>query len=243
MLVTSWQVATVEEIRFETYRVKTVVLRLPQWIQHIAGQYYDVRLTAPDGYQAQRSYSVGSAPSKIGLIEFSIELVPDGEISTYIFKVLKVGDQLEVRGPLGGPFTWSKCVSGPLFLIGGGTGIVPLMSIFRDKFESSPESQIALLYSIRSEQDMIFTDALKSLNLLDANARIDLTFTRIKPVSWEGNCRRIDLEMILGLSDFFQKTPNTFICGSSDFVSSITEIVIESNIPSEMVRTERFYGN
>ncbi|MCH2307326.1 MAG: FAD-binding oxidoreductase [SAR202 cluster bacterium] len=243
MVVTSWQYATVEEIRFETYRVKTVVLRLPNWVQHIAGQHYDVRLTAPDGYHAQRSYSVGSAPSKIGMIEFTIELIPDGEISGYFFKVLKVGDQLEVRGPLGGPFTWSKSVSGPLFLIGGGTGIVPLMSIFRDKFESSPQSQIALLYSIRSEQDIIFSDELKLLKLLDANSKINLTFTRIKPVLWEGDSKRIDLEMISGCLDFFQNIPNTYICGSSNFVSSISEMVIESNIPREMVRTERFYGN
>lgn len=243
MLVTSWQFATVEEIRFETYRVKTVVLRLPKWVQHIAGQYYDVRLTAPDGYQAQRSYSVGSAPSKIGFIEFTIELVPHGEISSYFFKVLKVGDQLEVRGPLGGPFTWSKFVTGPLFLIAGGTGIVPLMSIFRDKFESLPELQIALLYSIRSEQEIIFADELKLLNLPDVNSRINLTFTRIKPVLWEGDFRRIDLEMICECLDFFQNTPNIYICGSSSFVSSISEMVVESNIPREMVRTERFYGN
>jgi ferredoxin-NADP reductase len=223
--------------------VKTVVLRLPKWTQHIAGQHYDVRLTAPDGYQAQRSYSIGSAPSKVGLVEFSIELIPGGEISTYFFQVLKPGDHLEVRGPLGGPFTWSKSVNGPLFLIGGGTGIVPLMSIFRDKLESSSESQIALLYSTRSERDIIFSEELKSLNLLDSNSRIDLTFTRIKPVLWEGNCRRIDLEMISGLLDFFQKTPNTFICGSSNFVSNMSEMVIESYIPMEMVRTERFYGN
>ena len=243
MILTSWQIATVQEIRFETYRVKIFVLRLPNWIPHIAGQYYDVRLIAPDGYQAQRSYSVGSSPSKIGLIEFSIELIPDGEVSTHFFQVLKPGDHLEVRGPLGGPFTWSKSVDGSLFLIGGGTGIVPLVSIFRDKLELTPKSQITLLYSIRSERDIIFSEELKSWGELGGNSKIALTFTRIEPTLWMGDDRRIDVEMVSGLLNFFKDTPNTFICGSSNFVGSVSQMILECGVPLETVRTERFYGS
>ncbi len=123
-----WQIGTVEEVRVETYRVKTFTLRLPEWRPFKPGQHFDVRLTAPDGYQAQRSYSIASAPETKGLLELTIEKVPDGEVSPYFHDVVRAGDEVELRGPIGGPFTWTKDVGGPLLLIAGGSGIVPLMS-------------------------------------------------------------------------------------------------------------------
>ncbi len=156
----SWQQATLEQIVVETHRVKSFTLRLPKWARYKPGQHVDVRLTAPDGYQAQRSYSIASAPENEGVIALSIELIADGEVSPFFHEIVQLGDEIEVRGPIGGPFTWTPALGGPLLLVGGGSGVVPLMSMLRHRANVAPEVPALLLYSSRSVDEVIYREQL-----------------------------------------------------------------------------------
>src|SRR5689334_22050084 len=153
-----WQIATVQAIRLETAQVKTFTLALPAWTPHRAGQHYDLRLTAPDGYQAQRSYSIASAPERAGEIELTIERLEDGEVSSYLHDVVVVGDQIEVRGPIGGYFVWEAAMGGPLLLVAGGSGLVPLMAMLRHRMAAGAAVATRLLYSSRTPEDVIYRD-------------------------------------------------------------------------------------
>src|SRR5215216_5077672 len=156
-----WQIATVTAITPETSNVKTLTLALPAWMPHRAGQHYDLRLTAPDGYQAQRSYSIASEPERTGEIDLTIERLPDGEISTYLHDVVVVGDLVELRGPIGGHFVWEARFGGPLLLVGGGSGVVPLMAMLRHRAAAGSDVRTRLLYSSRTPEDVIYADELE----------------------------------------------------------------------------------
>ena len=236
----SWQIGTVEKVRVETYRVKTFAFRLPEWSPFKSGQHFDVRLTAPDGYQAQRSYSIASAPEKKGLIELTIEKVPNGEVSPYFHDVVRVGDDVELRGPIGGPFTWTKDIGGPLLLIAGGSGIVPLMSIVRHRQNVAPEVEALVLYSSRSVDDIIYKDELEKAESEDARLMVNHTVTRSQPDGWSGYSRRIDKAMLAEALSSSHGAPNAYVCGPTPLVEAVSNGLVELGLPAEKVRTERF---
>ena len=191
-----WQIATVKAIQVETPRVKTFTLSLPDWRAHQPGQHYDVRLTAPDGYQAQRSYSVASEPERKGVIDLTVEYLEDGEVSSYMHEVLVPGDLIEVRGPIGGYFVWRAALGGPLLLVAGGSGIVPLMSMLRHRAVSGAAVPTRLLYSSRSLEDVIYREELETLQSADTGLEVFHTLTRTQPPGWTGYARRIDDRML-----------------------------------------------
>ena len=192
-----WQIATLTEVKLETPNVKSFTLALPNWIRHRAGQHYDLRLTAPDGYQAQRSYSIASEPDQEGEIDLTVERIEDGEVSTYLHDVLVPGDRLEVRGPIGGYFVWEAgSVPGPLVLIGGGSGVVPLMSMIRHRAVTGSKVPARLLYSARAFEDIIYFNELEKLRADGSGLEVFYTLTRSQPPNWKGYNRRIDDQML-----------------------------------------------
>ena len=235
----AWRFATVERVVVETFRVKTFTFRLPEWRPFKAGQHYDVRLTAPDGYQAQRSYSIASPPERERVIDLTIELMDGGEVSPYFHEIVEPGDQIEMRGPIGGPFTWTPEQGGPLLLVGGGSGIVPLMSMARHRALSASEVPGAILFSSRSFEHIIYRKELERLN--GGAFRVVHTLTRDAPVGWTGYDRRIDARMVRETLDGLGGgTPKAFICGSSPFVEAASAALIEAGVPFDAIRTERF---
>src|SRR5919202_4801415 len=187
-----WQIATVKRIHQENHRVRTFTLTLPEWQPHRAGQHYDLRLTAPDGYQAQRSYSIASAPERAGEIDLTVERLEDGEVSSYLHDVLVVGDQIEVRGPIGGYFVWEAGLGGPLLLIAGGSGIVPLMAMLRHRAATGSRIPTRLLYSARTPEDVIYRTELEQLAASGTGLEVIPTLTRAQPAGWTRYARRID---------------------------------------------------
>ena len=245
-----WQLATVERVTVETYRARTFTLRLSDPRPFLAGQHYDVRLTAPDDYQAQRSYSVASAPGDpSAAIDLTVELIPEGEVSPYFHEVVQAGDTLEVRGPIGGPFTWTPEMGGPLFLIAGGSGIVPLRSILAHKIAVLPKAPALLLYSARSADDIIYRHWLDSSTLPEMQTSIRYTLTRRQPPGWTGYARRVDAAMLaqcldtLGTLDAIgagRLAPLCYVCGPTGFVEAVADTLLEVGVPEERIRTERF---
>jgi ferredoxin-NADP reductase len=187
-----WQVATVRAIRAETASARTIVLDLPEWRGHVAGQHVDVRLTAEDGYQAQRSYSIASAPETADL-ELTVERLDDGEVSPYLADEVREGDQFEIRGPIGGWFTWSAEDGGPLLLLAGGSGVVPLMAMLRHRAARRSTVDARLLLSARTLDDVIYRDELMALGT-DNGVRLAITLTRAQPDGWQGYDRRVDAD-------------------------------------------------
>jgi ferredoxin-NADP reductase len=222
-----WQVATVTSIIPETPRVKSFRLRLPMWMPHLPGQHYDVRLTAPDGYRAQRSYSVASSPLDEGEIELTIDRLEDGEVSPYFHDVLVEGDLVEVRGPFASYFVWRG--EAPVLLIGGGSGVVPLMAILRHRRRAMPDVPMRLIYSVRWPEDVIYADEL--------GGEATLTYTREPPDGWTGHTGRIDEPMIEG-ANLDQAT--AFTCGSNGFVETASQLLLARGFEAQRIRTERF---
>ena len=244
-----WQVATVSAVKRETGDVKTFMLEPDGGpMSFVAGQHIDVRLTAPDGYQAQRSYSIASAPERPGCIDITIELLEDGEVSPYFHYVVEPGDQVEFRGPIGGPFTWRARKGARLLLIGGGSGVVPLMSMLRHRVASGmADIPAVLLYSSRTDHHIIYRGELDDIDAADANVEVLHTLTRHQPPRWAGRRRRVDLEMVrdaLGLLEGLGSDSDgdvlCYICGPSDFVENSAQFAVELGIAPESVRTERF---
>jgi ferredoxin-NADP reductase len=223
----AWQIATVVSIRRETPTVKSFRLDLPMWMPHLPGQHYDVRLTAEDGYRAQRSYSVGSSPLDAGQIELTVDRLEDGEVSPYFHDVLEEGDRVEVRGPFASYFVWRG--EAPVLLMGGGSGVVPLMAILRHRRRTMPDLPMRLVYSVRSAGDVIFADELGH----DAV----VTYTREPPAGWGGPTGRIDSALIEEAS-FGDGV--AFVCGSHGFVESATGLLLGTGQPADRIRTERF---
>lgn len=236
-----WQVATVETVVPETPRVKTFTLRLPQWRPHRAGQHYALRLTAPDGYQAQRSYSVASAPEQTGQIALTVELIEDGEVSGYLFEGVLPGDQLEVRGPIGGYFVWEAAPqAGPLLLVAGGSGVVPLMAMLRHRQQSGLRNPTVLLYSIRTPDDVIYQSELTALAAADSSFTLLLTYTRQAPPQWAGYQRRLDGAMLQEALGHLPARPSCFICGPNGLVEGAANQLLALGMPATDIRTERF---
>ena len=236
----AWQIAKVTAIRSETPEVNSFTLELPAWRPHRAGQHYDIRLTAPDGYQAQRSYSIASPPSRQGEVDLTIERIGDGEVSPYFHDVVEVGDRVEVRGPIGGYFVWEPSLGGPLLLIAGGSGVVPLMAILRARAVADPRPPAALLYSSRAYEDVIYRDELDALARDDPSLRIIHTLTRSQPAGWTGYARRIDREMLGEAVAAAGAQPLVYICGPTLLVEAAANGLVELGVPPARVRTERF---
>jgi ferredoxin-NADP reductase len=235
-----WQIASVKSIRLETPHVKTFTLTLPDWSPHRAGQHYDLRLTAPDGYQAQRSYSIASGPERMGEIGLTVERLEDGEVSTYLHDVLVVGDQLEVRGPIGGYFVWEASQEGPLLLVAGGSGIVPLMAMIRHRFTAGSTVPTRLLYSSRTFEDIIYCQELEQLGNYRSGLEVFHTLTRTHPQDWDGYTRRIDLPMLEEVAKPFGNSTHVFICGPTPLVEGVANGLVSLGIPADRIRTERF---
>ena len=235
----SWQIATITAIRPETPTVTSFTFRLPAWRPHRAGQHYDVRLTAQDGYQAERSYSIASEPARTGEIDLTIERVPEGEVSGYFHEVAMVGDQVELRGPIGGYFTWQPSER-PLLLIGGGSGVVPLMSILRDRLASRVAAPARLLYSARDPDEVIYADELERLAASMDGFEEFLTFTRRQPAGWTGFARRIDREMLVEVAGPLGADVDVYTCGPTRLVENVATTLSEIGVPGVRIKTERF---
>ncbi|GAB2522048.1 ferredoxin reductase [Spirosoma aerophilum] len=236
-----WQMAEVTAIVQETPRVKTLTLRLPEWTPHLPGQHYDLRLTAEDGYQAERSYSIASPPEKTGEIDLTIEFITDGEVSSYLFDGIAIGDPLEVRGPIGGYFVWKDSMANePLLLVAGGSGIVPLMAMLRHRATIKATNPTVLLFSVRTDEDVIYWNELKTLASQDAQFSLLITFTRRPPSDWTGYQRRIDGPMLSEVLSRFATQPLCFVCGPTPLVEQVANALADVGLPPTSIRTERF---
>ena len=223
-----WQLATVTAVKQEAARVKSFRFDLPMWMPHLPGQHYDVRLTAPDGYSAQRSYSIASSPLDAGQVELTVDRLDDGEVSPYFHDVVEEGDQIELRGPFASYFVWRG--EEPVLLLGGGSGVVPLMCMLRHRRRTMPELDMRLVYSVRSPDELIYADELGPETVV--------TFTREAPDAWDGPTGRIDAELIASAAGVDAGT--VFICGSNGFVEAAATLVLEAGFTPQSVRTERF---
>ncbi|MFF0268503.1 ferredoxin reductase [Kribbella sp. NPDC004536] len=231
----TWQVATVADVRRETPTARTIVLEVPDWPGHLAGQHLDVRLTAPDGYRASRSYSIASAWTG-GTIELTVEEVPGGEVSPYLVDVLKAGDPLEIRGPVGGWFVWKPEQDGPVQLIGGGSGVVPLRSMLQAAAGTS--TPMRLLYSVRRPESVIYVQDLKELAASD-DIDVRLVYTREAPAG-EPRVGRIDAELLEQYAYKPADGATTYVCGPTAFVETVADLLVAAGHDPARVRTERF---
>jgi ferredoxin-NADP reductase len=239
--ILDWQIASVTNIKPETAQVKSFTLTLPSWIRHRAGQHYDLRLTAEDGYQTQRSYSIASEPEREGEVDMTVERINDGEVSTYLHDVLIRGDRIEVRGPIGGYFVWEAgLLPAPLLLIAGGSGVVPLMSMLRHRAAAGENNATALLYSSRNFEDIIYFNELEKLSKANNGPQIFHTLTRSQPADWKGYSRRIDEEMLREVASPLGEAVQVFICGPTLMVESAANVLVKIGIDSDQIRTERF---
>jgi ferredoxin-NADP reductase len=234
----TWQLARVVELVQETPRAKSIALDPPDGLGHRAGQHVDVRLTAEDGYQAQRSYSIGSAPEDPNLV-LTVERLDDGEVSPYLTDDLRPGDELELRGPIGGYFVWEEAYGGPLELIAGGSGIVPLHAILRHWAGGSRSAPVRLLYSARSLTDVVYRQELEQL-ATDTVADVHLTLTREWPAGWKGLRGRVDGDLLAQLVATPNEAPLFYICGPTAFVEAVAEALVAIGHDPRRIRTERF---
>jgi len=237
----NWQIASVTNIKPETTQVKSFTLTLPSWMRHRAGQHYDIRLSAEDGYQTQRSYSIASEPEREGEIDITVERLNDGEVSTYLHDVLVPGDLVEVRGPIGGYFVWEAgLLPAPLLLIAGGSGVVPLMSMLRHRAVARAKNATTMLYSSRNFEDIIYYSELEKLQSANNGLRVFHTLTRSQPAGWKGYARRIDETMLREVAGPLGTAVQVFICGPTLMVESAANALVKLGIDSNQIRTERF---
>jgi ferredoxin-NADP reductase len=236
----NWQIASIKDIKPETMKVKSFTLTLPAWMRHRAGQHYDIRLTAEDGYQAQRSYSIASEPEREGEVDITVERIDDGEVSTYMHDVLTPGDRIEARGPIGGYFVWEATMDDPLLLIAGGSGVVPLMSMIRHRAAARAKNPTSLLYSSRSFEDVIYYDELEKLRDTNHGVQVFHTLTRSQPPDWKGYARRIDQDMLKEVAQPLGRSVQVFVCGPTLLVEAVANSLIKVGINSNQIRTERF---
>ena len=238
-----WQLGTVVEIRQETAEVKSLILDLPGWTTHLAGQHVDVRLTTADGYQAQRSYSIASPPEDRYLM-LTVERIAEGEVSPYLNDELRVGDRIELRGPIGGYFVW-EARDGEndglaLFLVAGGSGIAPLMAMIRHRANTDNKVPTKLLYSSRSYDDVIYREELDRISANDSSIQVIYTLTRRQPQNWMSYKRRIDLAMLAETAWQPAEKPIAFTCGPTELVETVANHLLELGYKPECIKTERF---
>jgi ferredoxin-NADP reductase len=234
-----WHRAVVLELNQETPHVKSLVLDVPGWTGHQAGQHLDIRLTAEDGYQAERSYSVASAPGDANLT-ITVERLDDGEVSPYLTDELRPGDELELRGPIGGWFTWRPQEGGPLLLVAGGSGIAPLMAMIRQRAAVQSPVPACLLYSSRTYEEIIYRGELDGRAQGEVDLRVVYTLTRTQPPGWEGYARRIDRAMLEEVAWAPEERPLIFVCGPTPLVESVATTCVELGYAPERIKTERF---
>jgi ferredoxin-NADP reductase len=236
----NWQLARLTQRVDETPRTRTLVLEVPDWPGHQAGQHVDVRLTAPDGYQAQRSYSIASAPDEVGHVAITVERIEDGEVSPYLVDELAKGDQFELRGPIGGYFVWDIEMGGPLLLIAGGSGVCPLMAMLRHRAARGGHVPTRLLYSARSIDDVIYRAELDKLASDSDNLEVALTLTRSQPAGWQGYARRIDRDLLAEFAFPAVERPLCMVCGPTPLVEAVANSLVELGNAADRVKTERF---
>jgi ferredoxin-NADP reductase len=235
----TWREATVAEVLDETPHARTLVLDVGDWPGHAAGQHLDVRLTAEDGYQAQRSYSIASAPED-ARVALTIERIDDGEVSPYLAGEVLVGDRFEVRGPIGGHFTWRAPDGGPLLLIGGGSGLVPLMAMLRHRAATGSDADTRLLLSAREWDAVLYRDELGRLGSGAGAPNISYTLTRAAPPGWTGFHRRVDADMLAAVGPAPATDPKVFVCGPTPFVEAVADALVGLGHPADRIHTERF---
>jgi ferredoxin-NADP reductase len=231
----SWQVAAVVEVVDETPTVRTIVLDPADWPGYRAGQHVDIRLTAEDGYRAERAYSIASAPGE--QLAITVERLEDGEVSPYLTEVLREGDQLELRGPIGGYFVWEPDDGGPLLLVAGGSGVVPLRAMLRHRNRSRSDVPTRLLYSSRTYDDVIYRAELEQP---EEGIEVVQTLTRSRPAGWSGYARRVDGEMLREVAWPAEASPLAYVCGPTSFVETVAEGLVGLGYAPARVKTERF---
>jgi ferredoxin-NADP reductase len=236
----TWQLGEVVATQAETARTKSIRLSLPTGMGHRAGQHVDVRLTADDGYQAERSYSIASPPEEEPHVMLTVERLDDGEVSPYLTEELHVGDKLELRGPIGGYFVWEAHMGGPLLLVAGGSGIVPLMAMLRHRAAVGSTVATRLLYSSRSLEEVIYRDELEYLVKSSTMLEIVHTLTREQPAGWTGYSRRIDTQMLREVAWPSDQHPLMFICGPTPFVETAATSLVALGHDPARIKTERF---
>jgi ferredoxin-NADP reductase len=238
-----WMTANVREVIDETPRVRSLVLDIPDWPGHRAGQHVDMRLTSSDGYQAQRSYSIASAPESSHVL-LTVERLADGEVSSYLAGDVIVGDQFELRGPIGGYFVWTAALGGPVLLVGGGSGVVPLMAMLRHRAAVKSNAPATLLYSSRTAEDIIYRaelDRLAEQNNADGDGfTLVHTLTRGQPAGWNGLKRRIDRDMLQSVGFAPDLKPRIFVCGPTPFVETAAHSLRAIGHAAQLIKTERF---
>jgi ferredoxin-NADP reductase len=234
----TWQPAELVEAIDETSRARTLVFDVPEWMEHRAGQHLDVRLTAEDGYRAERSYSIASAPGEP--LAITVERLDDGEVSPYLVDELRPGDRIELRGPVGGYFVWEPDRGGPLFLAAGGSGVVPLMSMARTRALEGADVPSRLLYSARTLDEVIYREELERLATEEPALDVVYTLTRGQPDGWTGYARRVDAGLLAETAWPAHESPLAYVCGPTNFVEAVAQGLVDLGYPSERVKTERF---
>jgi ferredoxin-NADP reductase len=236
----SWQLGEVVATQQETAQAKSITFAVPNWKGHRPGQHVDVRLTSEDGYQAERSYSIASPPQEEQRLTLTVERLDDGEVSPYLVDELRIGDKLELRGPIGGYFVWEAGLGGPLLLVAGGSGIVPLMAMIRHRATVGSTIPTRLLYSSRSYEDVIYRDELDHLASRTTMLEVVHTLTRAHPPGWTGYHRRIDTDMLREVAWPVDQRPLMFICGPTPFVETAAASLVTLGYEPGRIKTERF---
>ena len=234
----TWQLGRVVELIDETPRCKSVVVDLPEWQGHRAGQHVDIRLTAEDGYQAERSYSIASAPED-GHLVLTVERLDDGEVSPYLTDELRPDDELELRGPIGGYFVWERSLGGPLLMVAGGSGVVPFRSMLRHWAAGEHDTVPRLLYSSRTLPEVIYQEELTRFSA-DDGVDVRLALTREWPENWEGHRGRVDRGFLEEVAWAPAERPLVYICGPTSFVEAVAQTLVDIGHEPGRVKTERF---
>jgi ferredoxin-NADP reductase len=235
-----WRVGTVVALHYETPTARTIKLQVSDWPSHVAGQHVDVRLTAPDGYSAVRSYSIASPPSAEGRIELTVERLPEGEVSPYLTQGLAIGDRVELRGPIGGWFVWRSQQTEPIQLIAGGSGIVPLMAMIRSRASAGSTVAFRLLYSVREPGAVYYRDELQAISNRADSITLTYAYTRATPKNWPRPAGRVDASLIAEVTWPSKLTPTCYVCGPTSFVESTAALLVACGNHPDKIRTERF---
>lgn len=235
----TWLVGNVVDLIDENPVVRSIVFEVPGWPGHLPGQHLDIRLTAEDGYQAQRSYSI-AAPAREERVTITVELVSDGEVSPFLIEELRLGDRIEIRGPIGGYFVWDPSATRPLLLIGGGSGVVPLMAMVRARQQTGSTVPVHYLASARSHDRLIYFDEIDRVADADEGVSAVHTLTRSHPDAWNGPTRRVDSEMLAVVGFLPADAPDIFVCGPTGFVEAVSQILVTIGHEPDRIKTERF---
>jgi ferredoxin-NADP reductase len=235
----SWLIGTVVDAHDASATARTLVLSVPDWPGHKAGQHVDVRLTAPDGYTAVRSYSIASAPGD-AFIELTVEQLLDGEVSPYLARTLKAGDKLELRGPIGGWFVWTPAQTEPVQLAAGGSGLVPIMAMMRTRAASGSVAPFRLLYSLRQPDALLYASDLARLSAGDGGVPVTYAYTRTTPLGWPYPAHRVDAELIRTATMPKEQNPTCYVCGPTAFVEAVADLLTSAGHEAGRIKTERF---